>query len=151
MLRVESVSSPAWVCLRTRADCETGVDSPASHKYNLSQLKVLRSLEVGGRASNLGPTRYIIVMEVFSTITSPVFSKLAILIRGDEAVRLLSDITLFETLHAMNEVRPFKLVIFLTPHPPSLAEDFTMDGGIGLLVGYSLHIRHTIALNLAEL
>ena len=52
-------------------------------------------------------------MEVFSTITSPVFSELVILIRDDEAVRLLSEVTFFETLHAMNEIRPFKLMFLL--------------------------------------
>ena len=52
-------------------------------------------------------------MEVFSTITSPVFSELGLLIWDDEAVRLLSEVMLFETLHAMNKVRPFKLVFLL--------------------------------------
>ena len=112
MWRIWLVSSSAWVYLRTRADGETGIH-PISHNFNLSQLKVLRSLEVRGWAFNFGPTRRTIVMEVFSTITSPVFSELVILIRDDEAVRLLSEVTLFETLHTMNEIRPFKLVFLL--------------------------------------
>jgi hypothetical protein len=78
---------------------------------------------------------------------------------GDEAVRLPSEVMLFETLRAMNKVRPFKLVflvmapdsslgevrgswrelwtrrlrevfsISLTPHPPSVADDIAMVVG----------------------
>ena len=116
------MSSSAWVYLRTRADCETGVDSPASHKLNLSQLKGLRSLEVVGWASNFEPTRNTTVMEVFSTITSPVFSELVILSRGDTAARLTSEVKLFETLHAMNKVRPFKLSFLLMSSDRFLGE-----------------------------
>jgi len=49
-------------------------------------------------------------MEVFSTITSPVFSELVIVVKGDEISDIPSDITFFEALRTMKEVRPFKLV-----------------------------------------
>jgi hypothetical protein len=116
------VSSSAWVYLRTRADSETGVGSPTSHKFNLSQLKVLQSLEVAGWTPNIGATRHAIIMDVFSTITSPVFSELAILVWNDEAVRLLSEVMLFETLRAMNEARSFKLVFLFMASRSSLEE-----------------------------
>ena len=49
-------------------------------------------------------------MEVFSTITSSVFSELGIVIGGHAVAFLPQDLTLFETLRKMSEVRPFKLV-----------------------------------------
>ena len=52
-------------------------------------------------------------MEVFSTITSPVFSELVIVLRVKAAARLPSEVTLFETLRTMNEIRTFKLVFLL--------------------------------------
>ena len=122
MQRMRLVSSSARVYSRTRADGKTGVDSPASDRFNLSQLRVLRCLEVAGWAYNFGPTRHAMVMEVFSTITSPVFSELVILIWGDTAARLTSEVKLFETLHAMNTVKPFKLVFFLMDPDSSLVE-----------------------------
>lgn len=60
-------------------------------------------------------------MEVFSTITSPVFSELAIVIRGHVLIFLSQDFTLFETLRKMNQIRPFKLV-FLAEAPESRQE-----------------------------
>jgi hypothetical protein len=68
------------------------------------------------------PTRHTIVIEVFSTITSPVFSELVILIGVDAAARLPSEVRLFETLRAMNKVRPFKLVFLLMAPRLSLGE-----------------------------
>ena len=53
-------------------------------------------------------------MEVFSTITSPVFSELVLIIGEDDITDLPSDMALLETLRMMNEVRPFRLV-FLFP------------------------------------
>jgi len=53
------------------------------------------------------------VAEVFSTITSPVFSELVIILSGREVTYLTQGVTLFETLRKMNEVRPFKLVFSL--------------------------------------
>lgn len=62
-------------------------------------------------------------MEVFSTITSPVFSELIFVVWHDRFSNLLSDAALFETLLTMNEVRPFKLVFLLQlPRPPSREE-----------------------------
>lgn len=52
-------------------------------------------------------------MDIFSTITSPVFSELVIVLGGGAIARLPSDAALFETLCAMNKVRPFKLVFSL--------------------------------------
>jgi hypothetical protein len=52
-------------------------------------------------------------MEVFSTITSPAFSELAIVVRSSELAYALSN-PIFETLHMMSEIRPFKLVFLLT-------------------------------------
>ena len=48
--------------------------------------------------------------EVFSTITSPVFSELVIVL-AEHITFLPRDATLFKTLCAMNEVWPFKLVL----------------------------------------
>ena len=59
-------------------------------------------------------------MEVFSTITSPVFSELIFVVWHDQFAHLLSDPIFFDTLSAMNEVRPFKLDFLVQlPHPPS--------------------------------
>jgi hypothetical protein len=52
-------------------------------------------------------------MEVFSTIASPVFSELIVVIIADLVTRLPSEVPFFETLRTMNEVRPFKLVFLL--------------------------------------
>ena len=53
------------------------------------------------------------VMEVFSTITSSVFSELVIVIGGNSTTYLPSEIPLWETLRTMNQIRPFKLVFLL--------------------------------------
>ena len=59
-------------------------------------------------------------MEVFSTITSPVFSQLTFVVWYDQFVQLLSDAVLFETLYTMHKVQPFKLDFLVQlPHPPS--------------------------------
>jgi len=49
-------------------------------------------------------------MEVFSTITSPVFSELVIVLAGYGISYLSKEVVMFETLRKMHEVRPFKLV-----------------------------------------
>ena len=51
-------------------------------------------------------------MEVFSTIKSPMFSELAIIITRN-AIYLIGEDMLFKTLRKMNKVRPFKLVFLL--------------------------------------
>ena len=61
-------------------------------------------------------------MEVFLTITSPVFSELVILTWDDTAARLTPEVKFFETLHAMNKVRPFKLVFLLMSSDRSSGE-----------------------------
>jgi hypothetical protein len=52
-------------------------------------------------------------MEVFATITSLVFSELALVIVDDAMLHLPHEVTLFETLREMNALRPFKLVFLL--------------------------------------
>ena len=52
------------------------------------------------------------VMEVFSTITSPVFSELVVALTLFETCLPWAPL-FFEALRTMNEVRPFKLVFLL--------------------------------------
>lgn len=52
-------------------------------------------------------------MEVFSTITSPIFSELVIIRSGHWIPYLPCEVALFQTLRKMHEVRPFELVFFL--------------------------------------
>lgn len=89
-------------------------------KLDLSRLKALRSLEVGGWITSPGVPggRHPIVMKVFSTITSPVFSELVLVIWYDQFTSLPLDVTFFETLRMMNEVRSFRLVFLLQVHSP---------------------------------
>ena len=61
-------------------------------------------------------------MEVFSTITSPVFSELIVVIWYEQFTSLPADITFFETLRTMSEVRPFRLVFLLQVHSPPTKE-----------------------------
>ena len=83
----------------------------------MSRLKVLRSLQVADWPTDpeLGDTRHAIVREVFSAIKSSVFSELVVVLGHDDIARFPSDVTLFETLRAMNDVRPFTLVISPIP------------------------------------
>jgi len=93
-----------------------------AHKIDLSRLKALRSLEIGVWVSEFGPTdsRHTITTEVFSTITSPVFSELIFVVWYSQFPHLLLDATLFETLRTMNLVRPFKLAFLVqVPHSSS--------------------------------
>ena len=52
-------------------------------------------------------------MEVFSTITSPVFSELVVILRDSDIAHLHCEVPMFEALRKMNEVKPFKLVFLL--------------------------------------
>jgi len=52
------------------------------------------------------------MMEIFSTITSPAFSELVIAL-GRHDTALSCGPTFFETLHMMSVVRPFRLVFLL--------------------------------------
>jgi len=56
-------------------------------------------------------------MEVFSTITSPVFVELAIVLEGNTNF-IPQRVVPFETLGKMNEIRPFKLVFLLDVSDP---------------------------------
>jgi hypothetical protein len=87
-------------------------------KLNLSRLKVLRSLQVGGWGTDFKPARHPIIIETFSTIASPLFFELVIVVGTDAEAYLPSEVPFFETLRTMNEVRPFKLV-FLVVAPDS--------------------------------
>jgi len=53
-------------------------------------------------------------MEVFSTITSPLFSEVVIVLENRDISGLLSHVSFFETLRTMTRVRPFDLVFLLT-------------------------------------
>jgi hypothetical protein len=68
-------------------------------------------------------------VDVFSTITSPVFSELVIVIEAEGVTRLPSEVMLFETLRTMNGVRPFKLVFLLMVPDVSLGEARQKLGG----------------------
>lgn len=54
---------------------------------------------------------------MFSAITSPAFSELAVALGNDDIDHLPSDVTLFETLRMMHDIRPFKLVFLLELRP----------------------------------
>jgi len=56
--------------------------------------------------------RYAIVTEVFSTITSPVFSEL-IIVLDHGRIGLLSNVASFEILRRMDQVRAFALVFLV--------------------------------------
>ena len=55
---------------------------------------------------DLGDGCHALVMDVFSTIASPVFSELVIVFPGDTMTRLPEDVALLETLKKMNESDP---------------------------------------------
>jgi hypothetical protein len=107
------------------------VDSLPFPAFNLSQLKALRSLQIRDWAGNSrqADARHTIVLEVFSTITSPVFSELVIIIGVKKVADLSSEDTLFETLRTMNEVKPFKLAFLL------MAPDSRREKARGKLAG----------------
>ena len=52
-------------------------------------------------------------MGTFSTIASPVFSELVVVLWEYGITSLPSDIALFEALRIMNETKPFKLVFLV--------------------------------------
>lgn len=52
-------------------------------------------------------------MGTFSTVTSSVFSELVVVLWEHGIACLPSDVTLFETLRAMNEIKPFRLVFLV--------------------------------------
>lgn len=89
-----------------------------------------------------------IVAEIFSTITSPVFSELTVVLAGHAASTRQVD-TLFNTLRKMNEVRPFKLAFLLEGPPPfqweaqQLSDVLSSETAKGLLntLGSSPSIR----------
>ena len=52
-------------------------------------------------------------MDVFSTITSPLFSEVVIVLENRDISGLPMQVTLFETLRAMTRIRSFDLVFLL--------------------------------------
>jgi len=93
--------------------------SSSSSNLNLSRLKVLRSLEVGDwniPFQDADACR--VIMDVFSTIKSPVFSELVVVLRSDLFTRFLLDPMSFDVLRTMYKVRPFKLVFLLHIYSP---------------------------------
>ena len=71
---------------------------------------------------HLGGYRNTLVRDLFSTITSPVFSEFVIVLDDNSAFRIPLVIVLCEGLRELNEVRPFKLV-FSFEGPYSSPED----------------------------
>ena len=71
-----------------------------------------------GTLGLLGDDRDTTVLEVFSTITSPVFSELVIVLTGEHSSYLPQEVSVFETLRTMAQVRPFKLVFLLEVSDP---------------------------------
>ena len=63
------------------------------------------------------------VMEVFSTITSSMFSELVIVVKDVETSDISSDVTFFGALRMMKEVRPFKLVFSFDSLFPSIHDE----------------------------
>ena len=55
---------------------------------------------------------------MFSSITSPVFSELVIVIAGHAVNHLPKEATLFGTLRKMHKVRPFQLVFLVMEWSP---------------------------------
>jgi hypothetical protein len=78
-------------------------------------------------------------MKIFSTIASPVFSELVILIGPDVVTGSPSGDPFFETLRTMNGVRPFKLVFFLVA-PDLLREEACqkLEGAIDSVIARGL-------------
>ena len=75
------------------------------------------------------------VVEPFSTITSPVFSEVVVVLAGRE-IRLPQEVKLFKILRTMSEVRPFKLVFLLEgpgSHQRELVGTLESANAIGLL------------------
>lgn len=70
---------------------------------------------------HIGGHRNTLVWEVFSTITSPVFSKLVIVLEGGLVAYSDPRILLREGLRELNRVRPFKLTFmfegYMYPRP----------------------------------
>ena len=73
--------------------------------------------------------RHTILVEMFSTIRSPVFSELAFDVRHYELARLSVDLAFFETLRQLNGIRSFNLVFMLcgvgpSPSPNNMLREF---------------------------
>jgi len=82
--------------------------------------------------------RHTLVEELLSSVTSPAFSELAIVIEDNSIHLLPSDVTLFRTLRTMNEARSFRLVFLaevVDRHPPGGMEGVrqSLVGALGLV------------------
>jgi len=71
---------------------------------------------------HLGGYRNTLVRDALSTITSPAFSELVIVVDNNSAFRIPLVVVLCEGLRELNELRPFKLV-FLFEGPYSSPEE----------------------------
>ena len=93
--------------------------SSVANDFNLSRLKVLRSLQVKAPALFLRilayqkpPADFLTTIEsIFHTITSPVFSELVIVIQSGDVYHF--PWRMYGTLRRMYGVRPFKLVFLI--------------------------------------
>lgn len=97
--------------------------------FDLSRLKALRSLHFKIRAIPSGSIGQDVLVEVFSTITSPLFSEVTITVEVRDIPSLPVRVALFKTLRAMNHVRPFNLVFSL------VALDYLLEEARQKLVG----------------
>jgi len=83
----------------------------------ISLLKVLRSLFVevygGSWGDPWGGKGQTMVLEVMSNITSPVFSKLIIVLEPMQGSYMSQDTSLLGMLRTIHDIRPFKLVFLL--------------------------------------
>ena len=97
-----------------------------SDRLDLSRLRVLRSIQVDNWPRSYGrredQLRHLLVMRLFSTIGSPVFSELAITLTGRAVTHLPQETELFETLGMMNRLNPFELIFLLDVSDPSYEE-----------------------------
>lgn len=62
------------------------------------------------------------ITEVFSTITSPIFSKLVIVCSDMWIFQLHYEVVLFQALRKMHKVRPFELVLLFEGPDSVLSE-----------------------------
>lgn len=116
--------SAAWVYPRIRVDGEQ--DLGPSHSLNsiYRDSKPLKSLQVWDWFASIYPggRSHIFVEEVFSTITSSVFSELVVIFMGNAAAYLPQEVALFNALRRMHKVRPFKLMFLFEGPYPALGE-----------------------------
>ena len=102
--------------------------------FDLSQLKVLQSLEVLIWKDKLKGPDIPHIVQTFRTITSPAFSELVVIPPYNKLDSLLSSTAFVEALRTMSLIRPFKLIfsveLWYTPWlggPPSWEEQRAIE------------------------